>query len=179
MRLGLFGGSFDPPHVGHQMAMLWALATARLDRLFMVPCFQHAFDKRLSPFAHRMAMAQLAAEPFGGKVEVSDVEKRLGGESRTLRTTKAILDENPGAKVAVIVGADLLGEREKWYGYDELSRLVDFVVVGRAGFSRGADVEIPQVSSTEIRARLAGGRDLAGLVPANVSDYIAAHGLYR
>jgi nicotinate-nucleotide adenylyltransferase len=181
MRLALFGGSFDPPHLGHQMAMLYVLATARVDGLLMVPCFRHPFDKRLRAFEHRLAMARLAAQPFGGSVEVSDLERRLGGESRTLNTVKAILAERPGVRIGVVIGADLLAERERWYGYPELARLVDFIVVGRAGHTppdANVAVAIPDVSSTEIRARLARGDDVVGLVSSSVADYIAAHRLY-
>ncbi len=178
MHLGLFGGSFDPPHLGHQMAMLYALATARLDGLLMVPCFRHPFDKRLQPFEHRFAMAKLAAAPLTG-VEVSDVEARLGGASRTLRTVRALVDERPGVRLVLVIGADLLAERERWYGWDELRTLVDFAVVGRAGHAGGGEVAVPDVSSTEIRARVQRGAPLDGLVSAAVADYVAQHGLYR
>jgi nicotinate-nucleotide adenylyltransferase len=180
MRVALYGGSFDPPHVGHLLATAYVLGTARVERLLMVPCFLHPFDKRLSPFEHRLAMARLAAAPFAGRVEVSDVERRLGGPSRTLRTVKALLAERPGDTLALVIGADLLGERERWHGYAELSGLVEFAVVGRAGYgpAPGAKVQIPDVSSTEIRARVRRGEPVDGLVVAEVADYIAAHGLY-
>src|SRR4051794_25903985 len=130
MRVALFGGSFNPPHVGHVLAMAYVLSTARVDRLLMVPCFEHPFDKRLESFEHRYRMAQLAAAPFGQHVEVSDVERRLGGESRTLRTVKALRAERPDAELVLAIGADLLKERERWYGYSELVTLVEFFVVG-------------------------------------------------
>lgn len=183
MRVALFGGSFDPPHLGHQMAMLCALATARVERLLMVPCYRHPFEKRLSAYEHRLAMARLASEPFDARVEVSDVERRLGGDSWTLSTVKAIRAERPRDALVLVIGADLLGERERWHGYAELSSLVEFAVVGRKGYptdSGGAPlVEIPDVSSTEIRARAARGEPVSGLVADSVADYIAAHGLYR
>lgn len=184
-RLALFGGSFNPPHVGHQMAMLYALATARVERLLMVPCFRHAFDKPLEPFEHRLAMSRLAARPFGGPsggmVEVSDIEARLGRESRTLKTVQALHAERPGTKLVLVIGADLVAERERWYGWEELRTLVEFAVVGRGqrGASEGAAVAIPDVSSSEIRERLAAGQSIEGRVQAEILDYIAAHGLYR
>lgn len=177
MRVALFGGSFDPPHIGHQMAMLYVLATARVDRLLMVPCFRHPFDKRLTPFAHRLEMARRAAEVFSDRVEISDIERRIGGESRTLHTVRALLAERPGSEIVVVIGSDLVAERERWYGYDELAELVDFAVVGRAGY--GGPVEIPDVSSTEIRARLERRESVEGLLPTVVTEYIAAHELYR
>ncbi|MSP59675.1 MAG: nicotinate (nicotinamide) nucleotide adenylyltransferase [Myxococcales bacterium] len=179
MRVALFGGSFNPPHVGHQMAMVYALATARVDRLLMVPCFVHPFDKRLAPFEHRLAMARLAAEPFNGRVEVSDVEERLGGESRTLHTVQALYAMGVAQRIVVVIGADLLAERERWYRYQELERLVDFFTVGRVGHTGSGEVSIPDISSTEIRRRAAAGEAIGQLVPATVADHIATHGLYR
>jgi nicotinate-nucleotide adenylyltransferase len=181
MRVALFGGSFDPPHVGHVLAMAWVLSTARVDRVLMVPCFVHPFDKRLGPFEHRLEMARLAAAPFGRHVEVSDVERRLGGESRTLLTVKALRAERPDDDLLLAIGADLLRERERWYGYPELASLVEFIVIGRLGHASEADaaVAIPDVSSTEVRARLQRGESVEGLVPAAVADYVAQHSLYR
>ena len=178
MRVAFFGGSFDPPHVGHQMAMLWALATARVERMLVVPCFRHPFDKPLSPYEHRLAMARLAAAPFSDLVEVSEIEARLGGASRTLLTVRALLAERPGDHLVVVIGSDLVDEREKWYGWRELSCLVEFAVVGRAGHG-GAEVAIPDISSTEIRARRKRGESIEGLVAANVADYITERWLYR
>lgn len=185
-RTALFGGSFDPPHVGHQLAIAYVLGVARVDRLLVVPCFEHVFDKPLRPFEHRLAMARLMTRPFGAQVEVSDIERRLGGESRTLRTVEALAAERPGEQLAVVIGSDLLAERERWWRYDELAARVDFFVVGRAGheFVDGNDgdrlpLPIPDVSSTEVRARLAHGDSVAGWVPAAVCDYITEHGLYR
>lgn len=184
MRLALYGGSFDPPHVGHLMVMAQVLGTARVDRLMMVPCFRHPFSKALSPFDQRMDMARATAAIFDGHAEVSDIERRLGGDSRTLRTVKAIRDEHPGCRVVLVIGADLLAETERWYGYAELATLVEFFVVGRVGYGdRDATgrvlVPVPDVSSTEIRARVRRGESIEGLVPAAVADYVATAGLYR
>lgn len=162
------------------------LGVARVDRLVLVPCYQHVFDKRLLPFEHRLAMARRMTQPFGAQVEVSDVERRLGGESRTLRTVQALEAEHPGERLMVVIGSDLLGERERWWRYGELAARVDFFVVERAGHEAAEgdgearlSLPIPDVSSTEVRARLARGERVEGWVPAAVCDYIAQHGLYR
>jgi nicotinate-nucleotide adenylyltransferase len=179
----LYGGSFDPPHVGHLLAMAYVLGAARVDGLLMVPCFLHRFEKRLAPFDERMEMARRCAEVLGPRVEVSDIEGRIGGESRTLTTVKALLAERPGSEISVVIGADLLAERERWFGYEELARIAGFFVVGRAHYADHADghvlVPIPDVSSTEIRARVRRGETIEGLVPSAVADHIAARGLYR
>jgi nicotinate-nucleotide adenylyltransferase len=179
-RMALFGGSFNPPHLGHQLAMLHVLSTARVDGLLAVPCVRHPFDKPLAPFAHRIAMLRLACAPLQGVI-VSDVEQRLN-ESRTLLTVKALLEEYPGTRLILAMGEDLVAERQRWYGWPELERLVEFFVIGRNGFAANAPgataVRLPAVSSSEVRERLARGDSVEGLLPAAVIDYIRQHGLY-
>ncbi len=177
MRIAIYGGSFNPPHVAHQLACAWVLAT-RADRVLMVPTFKHPFDKPLAPFAERVAMCERAAELFSGRVEVSRVEEELGGESYTLRTVKTLKARRPDDEFAVVIGADLLGERERWHGWPELSALVPFIVVGRQG-APGGEVALPAVSSTDVRARVAAGEPIDALVDARVAAYIAERGLYK
>jgi len=180
MRVGLFGGSFNPPHVGHQLAALYVLETAGVDELWFVPTFLHPFDKPLAPFADRFAMCQRAAAPLGARVRVSDLEARLGGSSRTLRTVKAMRQAHPENAFSLIIGSDLVAETSTWHGGDEIRQLVPFIVVGRAGHLEGhpTAVAIPAISSTEVRAALRAGRDVSHLVPRTVLEYIAAAGLY-
>jgi nicotinate-nucleotide adenylyltransferase len=150
-----------------------------VEKLLMVPCFRHPFDKQLSPWEHRLEMARLAAAPFGQLVEVSAIEQRLGGASRTLHTVRALAGERPGIELQVVVGSDLLAERERWFGWRELEPLVGWIVVGRSGHVRAGEVALPDVSSTEVRERVARGEAIDRLVPSVVADYVASHGLYR
>lgn len=181
MRVALFGGSFDPPHVAHQMACLYVLATREVDEIWMLPCFQHPFDKRSAPFSHRVAMCRLAAGLLGDRVRVCTIEEELGGQSYTLRTVRALQARHPEHSFSIIIGADLVKERERWYGWPELSTLVPFVIVGRLGVEDGptSDFDLPAVSSTAVRAALGAGQRPAAHVPRLVLDYIEAQGLYR
>ena len=95
MRVALFGGSFNPPHVAHQMAALYVLETAPVDALWFVPAFEHAFGKPLVAFDDRLAMCGLAAAALGPRVRVSDVEREIGGRSLTLRTVRRLMDLHP------------------------------------------------------------------------------------
>ena len=175
----VFGGSFNPPHVAHQMVCLHVLETAGVDRVLWVPVGQHPFAKDLAPFEDRFEMCRLAAARFGTAAVVSRVESELPTPSRTLVTLRHLVAGSPGDRFALVIGTDILPERDKWYGWPEIERLCDIIVVGRAGYpSAGVPVELPAVSSTEIRARLARGEDASGLVPAAVLAYIRAHGLY-
>jgi nicotinate-nucleotide adenylyltransferase len=112
---------------------------------------------------------------------VSAIERNLGGDaSLTLHTLEALAAAHPGAHLRLVIGSDILREREKWYRWDDIERLAPSIVVARAGFPvEGLPVELPAVSSTEVRARLARGETGLPLVPRAVSAYIRAHGLYR
>lgn len=179
MRVAIFGGSFNPPHVGHQLVALYVLETAVVDELWFVPCWKHPFDKALEAFADRLRMCELAAAALAPRACVSDVEARLGGEeSRTLLTIKGLRASYPEHEFLLVIGADLESELSLWYGADELRRSVQLLVVGRGGFAGRSAVAMPAVSSTEIRARLRAGEPVDGLVPRSVLDYIRQRGLY-
>ena len=184
MRVALFGGSFNPPHVAHQLAALYVLETAAVDALWFVPAHEHAFGKPLAPFEDRLAMCELAASALGARARVSDVERAIGGRSLTLRTVRRLTELHPEHAFSLVIGSDLLAEVAKWYGADELARTVPFIVVGRPGAAPSAAeaapaITLPDVSSTAVRAALAAGTSAEALVPRAVLDYIHRKGLYK
>jgi nicotinate-nucleotide adenylyltransferase len=178
MRVALFGGSFNPPHVAHELAALYVLETTPVDELWFVPCFKHPFEKTLEPFADRVEMCRRAAAALGPRARVSVVEGELGGESRTLRTVKALQEKHPDDRFSLIIGADLEAEVSSWYGAEELRRLVDFIVVGRGGFSGGRGPAMPEVSSSDVREKLRNGAPVDVLVSRSVLDYVRQRKLY-
>jgi nicotinate-nucleotide adenylyltransferase len=177
-RWGIFGGAFDPPHLGHLAAAAVALATGELERLLIVPCFDHPFGKRMSPWADRLAMVRLAFAPLA-RVEVSEVEAGLPQPSLTLNTVRALCAARTDVRWFLVVGSDTLKDRGAWHRFDEVVRLAEPLVIGRQGHEPGAPgFAIPDVSSTELRRRLAAGERLPeGLDPA-VARYVAEHRLY-
>lgn len=182
MHVALFGGSFDPPHVGHQMACLYVLETEPVDEVWMMPVFRHAFDKRSAPYPHRLALCERAAAALGPRVRVSAVESELEAPNYTLLTVKALQARHPEHRFSMVIGADLLKERERWYGWPELEQLLPFIVLGRSGAEAGDEderLDLPAVSSTKVRARLAAGERPSRWVARSVLDYIEAQGLYR
>ena len=179
MRVAIFGGSFNPPHLAHQMAALYVLETAPVDELWMVPAFEHPFGKALAPFAHRLAMCERAAAALGPRVKVSAVERDLGERSRTLRTIRRLQAEFPAHGFSLVIGADLIPEVPTWYAGEELQRTVPFIVVGRTGFDVPGTLALPRVSSTEVREALLAGRPVDGLVPRAVLHYIYGNNLYK
>jgi nicotinate-nucleotide adenylyltransferase len=181
MRVALFGGSFNPPHLAHQLAITCVLTTTRppVDELWMVPTFKHPFAKSLAPFFDRVRMCELAAVPFGARVRVSQIEAELGGDSFTLRLVKALQQRHPEHQFALVIGADLVADRERWHGWAELRTLVPFIVVGRQGNSDTGGVALPPISSTDIRARIAAQQPVDDCIAVEIVDYIRAGGLYR
>src|SRR5262249_21780512 len=186
MEVALFGGSFDPPHLGHVFAVAYVLSTG-FDRALVVPALAHAFGKPLAPYEHRLAMTRIAMDEFRS-AEVSNVEQSLGAPSGTLRTVKHLLQTHPEFRLSLVIGADVHRDRDKWLGYDELARLAPPFVLGRAGFEDEQVPEpiLPDVSSTKVRALLAettGDRtqrpELPRIVPRAVLTSIEHHELYR
>ena len=182
--LAFFGGSFNPPHVAHQMVCLYVLETQPVDEVRVVPCHRHPFDKSLAPFADRLEMCRRAMAPLGGRARGSEIEAELGGESsRTLVTLEALAAREPGTAWRLIIGADILPEREKWHRWGDIERLAPPIVVGRQGYPAppelGPLVEVSAISSTEIRARVARGEGIDAFVPRQVVAWIRERGLYR
>ncbi len=177
----LFGGSFNPPHLAHVLALSVVLARFEVERILVIPTFQHPFAKSLVPYEDRVKMCELGMG-WLPKVEISRVEEELGGESRTLRTIEHLKAKHPERALRLVCGADIIVESAKWYGFDKIKELAPPIVLGRVGVTfEGAPAPIlPDLSSTEVRALVADGKiaELEPLLPKKVLDYIVARGLY-
>ncbi len=182
MTTAVFGGSFNPPHVGHVLAVSYVLSVHPVDAVLVVPVYRHVFGKALASFEDRLAMCRLAMEWIPG-VTVSDIERELGGESRTLHTLEALSRADPRRDLRLIIGADVLDDLPKWYRWDRVAELAPPIILGRAGFSHpdAPFAVLPEVSSTRIRELVAAGAidRTAALLPTRVRDHIVAGGLYR
>jgi nicotinate-nucleotide adenylyltransferase len=190
--VGLFGGSFNPPHVGHVLAVAYALSVWRLDRIIVVPVYAHPFGKALAPFSDRLALCAAAFEDLKN-IEISDIEAHLAVPSRTLRTLEALRSRHTGYQFRLIVGSDILGELDQWHAIDVIRRLAPPLILPRTGEGARTPV-LPQVSSTHVRSLLSRLQatsgvnkpegdpvtsELAEYLPARVLDYVVRHGLYR
>lgn len=177
----VFGGSFNPPHLAHVLAVAIVHARFEVERVVVIPTHQHPFAKALAPFEERVKMCELAMG-FLPRVIVSRVEEELGGESKTLRTLEHLKERNPTWNLRFLMGADILVESAKWYRFDRISELAPPIVLGRVGVSfEGAPAPVlPEVSSTEIRQGIAEGNwpKLEVLMPRAVLEHIRARGLY-
>lgn len=180
--VAILGGSFNPPHVAHLMAAYWTLATQGVSEVWLLPAYVHPFGKALAPFEDRVRMCELAARGVRG-VAVCTAERDLAGDplvGKTARTLEHLRAKHPDHAFSLVVGADILPETASWYRWDRVKELARIVIVGREGYPPvpGAPA-LPAVSSTGIRARLARGDDVTGLVPRKVLEYAAERGLYR
>ncbi len=178
--VGVFGGSFNPPHLSHVLALAVVHARFDVERLLVVPSYQHPFAKSLAPYEDRVKMCELAMG-WLPRVEVSRVEEELGGESRTLRTIEHLKLKYPDKPLRFVMGADVMAESAKWYRFDRIVELAPPIVLGRVGIDfPGAPPVLPAISSTEVRAKLAEGDlgPLEELVPKAVIEYARSRHLY-
>jgi nicotinate-nucleotide adenylyltransferase len=198
--VAFYGGSFDPPHIGHAMVVSHLLLNdASIDRVVVMPCFQHLEKKGLTPFAYRYEMCMRA---FGWlpRVEVSTLEEELGGGSLTVRTIRELKKRAwpHSLNVFVVMGSDLIKHAPEWEGWDELLHEATPLVVGRAGIpSESYDGEAvskggrrlktpiytpisPAVSSTEVRELLVAEKydEVDRYLPKGVLDLIRERRLY-
>ncbi len=177
----VYGGSFDPPHLGHQLACVYLLEALGAAAVWVIPAYIHAFDKPLTSFEDRLAMCERMAAFLRDRVEVNPIEREIDSGGKTLILMRELQRRHPERKLALAVGADIVAERTRWYRWEEIESSLPVVVVGRAGYDETAApaIDLPEVSSTEIRERARLGKPLTGWVPTHVVEYIEAKGLYR
>lgn len=181
-RVALLGGSFNPPHVAHALLAHSVLAVGDVEQVWVLPTAQHPFGKDLAPLSHRLAMARLAFRHLGDRVSVSELEDRLPAPSYTVQTLRAIHAARPGISLLWVAGTDILAELPLWREHEALLEMCELFLVPRPGFDDEGRARLgfalPDVSSTAVREHLARGRDVEGLLDAQVLAYVREHGLY-
>jgi nicotinate-nucleotide adenylyltransferase len=188
--VGIYGGSFDPVHLGHLLVAQAAIEELALERLFFIPAAQSPFkpDHQPAPGALRLQFLRLALAGME-RCEVDDQEVRRGGISYTVDTLRGYAGRFPGAKLFYLIGADNATKLHEWRDPDILAQLAEFVAVPRPG---GGPAVFPKpfrgrtltgfpfgVSSSEIRARLKADLPVGNLVPVEVAGALQASGAYR
>lgn len=196
IKTGIFGGAFNPPHVGHAAIAREAADYLKLRRLLVIPSFESPHKQtKLMPFEDRAEMCRRAFSDIGGKceVEICDIERRMGGVSYTINTIRELKKIYPDSEFYLIIGSDMLFTFREWFRYESILKECRVCAVPRSGDSmtdmmefatemgrvRVIPADIPGVSSTEIRERIAQGQSLEGLVSESVAEYIAEKGLYK
>lgn len=202
-RVGLFGGSFDPPHLAHLALARAAVPALALDELRWIPAAQPWQKTRaLSTAAHREAMVRLtiADEPA---MRLDRIEIERGGASRSLDTVQALCAREPATRWVLLIGGDQYARLHSWHGWQQLLALVELAVARRPGAETAPDavpgaasdgepaaarqqhphtvlpLPMMDISATDIRARVARGDRVDDLVTPAVARYIEQHRLYK
>lgn len=179
-RIGIFGGAFDPPHVGHRIVALDLVEALQLDRLLIVPAARPPHRSTAWSAETRYAFARTA---FAGdsRIEVSDLELRRSGPSYTVDTLEQIRASHPDARLFLVVGRDQYEGFGDWHRPERIAELAELAVMRRDGRApredgrfpfRSVDVTRVDLSATEIRKRLAEGRSVRYLVPDSIHDAV-------
>ena len=189
-RIGVLGGTFDPPHFGHLAVALEVHHRLRLSVVLLVVAndpWQKSALQPVTPAPVRLEMVRAAVGDLSG-IEASSLEVDRGGESYMADTLTELASRHPGAELMLVVGSDIAQTLDTWKRPAELRELATTVVVDRAGRSGGRPppdwparvVEAPalDISSCDIRARFAAGRPVEALVPRSVADVVRSRGLY-
>jgi nicotinate-nucleotide adenylyltransferase len=188
LRIGVLGGSFNPPHNGHLIIASDAYESLGLDKLYVIPAAANPLKEKVPDVptgGERLEMVRMA---FGGddRFEVSAIEIERGGLSYTVDTLETLSGQHPSAELVLLIGIDALKSFDRWRRPDRIRELATLAALGRGD----EEARVPQdvklvttrridVSSTEIRARLAEGRSIRGFVAESVERYISSAGLYK
>jgi len=190
MRLGLYGGTFDPVHLGHLLVAQAALEELELDRLVFIPAAQSPFKPGTTP-ASATARSRMLRMALAGRTEfaVDELEIHRGGVSYSIDTAREFQRRHPGAELLWLIGADHVATLPQWRDAALLADLVEFVVIPRPGETLNP---LPhpfrlrqlkgwplKVSSSEIRERIGAGKPCHVLLPPGVAEVIAAERWYR
>ena len=196
VRLGVFGGTFDPIHMGHLIVAEDARAALGLDRVLFIPAGQPWFKsyRQITDSRHRLEMVRIAVES-NPSFDVSDIEIRRSGPSYTVQTLTELREQYADAEFTVILGVDALREIDRWHQPRVLFEMASVVGMARPGASldpsvlnaaipgasgrmRLVDSALIDISGTDIRQRVAEARSIRYRVPSAVERYISENGLY-
>lgn len=189
MRIGVLGGTFDPPHHGHLVIAADVHDALGLDRVLLVPSAVPPHKRHTVQASAELRLEMLHAAVRGDpRFEVDDLELRRPGPSYTVDTLRALRERFPGAELFFLIGADNVRELSSWREPEEIVRLARIVAVPRGCESIDAEAPFPfltvpvirtEVSATEVRRRVAAGLSIRYLVPDAVREIVARERLYR
>jgi nicotinate-nucleotide adenylyltransferase len=179
----LFGGSFDPPHLGHHELCRALVADETFDRVWILPSANHPFGKQMAPFHHRVNMCSIAFATISPKVEIREEDNRSHGGGYTIDLVRYLNKLYPDLNFTLALGADNYQTRHKWKDFEELEKLIKVRFFGRRGFDQenkalNLDTPFPEVSSSELRESLTKGIIPYDLLPPGIGVYIEKYKLY-
>lgn len=195
MKIGILGGSFDPPHNGHLKIAESVITKLGFDQVWLMPLYAHAFGKTLTLAEDRFAMAALLETKA---IQASDYEIQKKGISISYETLIDLTGLHPHHSFSWIIGSDQIPDFPKWEGWQEIIQKFGLIIVARnkhinleektkqllhlktlQGITFLKSDDIPNTSSTEIREKVTKGEPITGLVPKSIEEYIKKHQLYK
>jgi nicotinate-nucleotide adenylyltransferase len=193
MKIGVLGGSFDPPHLAHLNIAQFILRSKLVDKVLLVPVMNHPFRKNIiAPFEDRLRMLNILIKELkeSNKIIVSRIEKSLFNSSHpnfSYCTLKALSQKHPQCHFRWIIGSDMLESFDKWHCYKEILEEFGIIIYLREGYPIKKNFEnakiinylpVSDISSSEIRKLISQGRDVSYLTGASLFDYIKSNNLY-
>jgi len=163
LKVAVYGGSFNPPHVAHAMVASWLVWSGEVDQVWFVPVYQHAFEKvhgkKLVSYETRLKWCELMTAELGSRFKTSRIESTLPTPSYSIDTLRALAQQYPDNEFRLVVGADVVSQLPQWKEWEQIESLFAPIIVGRVGYEgHRAKMVFPDVSSTEIRDAVKAGR---------------------
>ena len=186
-KIALYGGSFDPPHMGHQAIIRHLLYCKKFDQVRLILVFKHPFNKDLASFEHRFAMCELLCSPFGDRAVTDAIERELvtsgRSEGHTVDTLRTLVNCETPDEYTLVIGADIVHELGDWKDFEGIKTLAKVLILSRPGYTpvdgyTYAAVDPPKISSSELRKHIAAGDPVARFIYPPVLDYIRKTKLY-
>lgn len=198
MKIAILGGSFDPPHIGHYLVAQQVRELLLFDKVLLIPCFRHPFNKPVSNNQQRLAMTQMLETK---QIRVSDVEIQQKTTSYSINTLHTLKKENSHDDFFWIIGSDQIATFSKWKNWEKIIETFGLIIFPRDAhinpiegeiattigkqflknihIINSKDAIITNISSSKIRTRIKNGLPITHLVPPKVEKYILDNGLYR
>lgn len=177
MNIGFFGGSFNPPHLGHLLAATYALKTFDLDQVWFAPVFHHPFGKEMIPFEHRLNMCELLVAEFSPPFFVTSIEKEIHHGGKTFHTLTELSNRHPEHTFSLVIGSDLESQVQTWSHTEELQK--NFVIHYVPRGKEDDPTSIPNISSTNIRLDRYDAQLIKNVVTPEIHAYIEKNKFYK
>ena len=183
--VGVYGGAFDPPHMGHLIVPGLIFGRSKARHIFVIPSYAHPFAKRMTPFDARVAMCNAAFKAYGDSVTVSPIEKEIATENQpvyTIDLLNHLSRRNPKTRIRLIIGADAYASRGQWKAFEEIEEQYSPLIVPRFGHEATHATEgipsPPNIASRDFRSNPS-SLELRGMIPKNVLEMIEERSLYK
>lgn len=189
MRVAVYGGSFNPPHIAHAWVISWLLWTKKVEQVWLIPVYHHAFegrqDKKLVSFEQRLHWCRLFAAEISPNIIVSDIEAHLPTPSYTIDTLEELSKRYPEHQFQLCIGSDIIPQLPKWKDWERIEAQFQPIIVGRGGYDHiletdeGAeDIAFPKLSSSQIRRKLREGSIPRQFLLSSVAEAIEEYNPY-